>query len=167
MKNSLYRLSLLLVLLSLTAPAVAAADPARAAPGPDRGFLAFLDSMQKNPVPMAAASKGKGPGGGVSEMALCTASASCGGDPGVYCEDHTSPANCSGVDQNCGWGQRGYVTCNGVTTYCPDDCDPCPDGWCDGASYCAWACHPCPYNYTCMQQYCSDDCQCRFDICSP
>lgn len=165
MKNSLYRLSLLLVLVSLASPVLAASEPARAAP--DRGFIAFLDSLQKNPVPLSAAAKAKGPGGGVSEMALCTASANCGSDPGVYCEDHTSPANCSGVDQNCGWGQRGWVSCNGVTTYCPDDCDPCPEGWCDGADQCAWSCYPCPYNYNCMQQYCADDCQCRYDICSP
>jgi len=166
MKKMLYRLSLLAVLGSLVSPAMAATDPARAAPETDRGFLAFLAALQ-TPVPMAAASKGKGPSGGVSEMALCSASASCGSDPGLYCEDDTSPANCTGVDRNCSVWQQGYVSCNGVTTWCPNDCDECPTGWCDGADACATSCYPCPYSYNCNYTYCSDDCQCRYDICSP
>ena len=66
MKKMLYRLSLLAILGSLIFPALAAADPARAAPGTDRGFLAFLTALQ-TPAPMTAASKGKGPSGGVTE----------------------------------------------------------------------------------------------------
>ncbi len=30
---------------------------------------------------------------------------------------------CSGEDRNCALGERGYVTCAGVTTLCPS---PCP-----------------------------------------
>jgi hypothetical protein len=164
MKKILHRLSLLVVLVSLASPALAATDAARAAPGADRAFLAFLATFQAQ-TPMAAASK-KGPGGGVGALALCHASANCWDGSSRYCEDHTNPANCTGVDSSCP-GQSGYVSCNGSTSWCPPCPDPCPSGWCDGADACAWACHPCPYNYTCNQTYCSDDCQCRFDICSP
>jgi len=162
MKKMLYRLSLLLVLVSLVLPAMAAAEPARAAP--DQEFLAFLSALQ-NPAPMAAAAKGKGPGGGVSEMALCTASASCGSDPGLYCEDHTSPANCTGVDQSC--PQRGYVTCDGVTTWCPE-CPGCPSNWCTRDYQCYQSCYPCAPIYTCEDYpYCTDYCDCQWSTCPP
>ncbi len=162
MKKMLYRLSLLTILVSLVSPALAAADPARAAP--DRGFLAFLNALQA-PVPMAAAAKGKDPSGGVSAMSLCSATASCGSDPGLYCEDNIDPANCTGVDRNCSVGQQGYVSCNGVTTWCPNDCDGCPAGWCDGETDCANNCYPCNYTYTCNPTYCTDRCKCNFATC--
>lgn len=167
MKKMLHRLSLLAVLVSLVSPALAATDPARAAPGTDRAFLAFLATFPgQTPVPMAAASK-KGPSGEVGAMSLCNASATCWDSSGLYCEDHNNPANCTGVDSNCSAWQQGYVSCNGVTTWCPACPDLCPPGWCDGADACASSCYPCPYNYTCNETYCADDCQCRYDICSP
>lgn len=165
MKKVLYRLSLLLVVVSLVHPAMAAAEPARAAPSPDRGFLAFLNALQ-NPVPMAAAAKGKGPGGGVSQMSLCTASASCGSEPGLYCEDDTNPANCVGVDQNC--PQQGYVTCDGVTTWCPNACPTCPGDWCTRDYQCYLSCYPCAPIYTCYDYpSCSDYCDCQWSTCPP
>lgn len=46
-------------------------------------------------------------------QAVCKAD--CGALPDVSC----SGTSCSAMDRNCGAGQRGYVECNGVRTYCP------------------------------------------------
>lgn len=70
----------------------------------------------------------KGPRLGMAK-ALCDATANCGSGVTRFCEDNTSPANCTSVDSNCSIGQRGYVSCNGVTTFCP----VCP---CDGTPAC-------------------------------
>lgn len=39
---------------------------------------------------------------------------------------------CSAVSRNCAINERGYVTCDGVTTYCEEDCGtgppPCEEG---------------------------------------
>ena len=63
----------------------------------------------------------------------CSASANCWNDTVVSCSDSSSPCDCTGVDSSCSAGQRGYVRCNGVTTYCP----VCPTG------DCAQQCKPC------------------------
>ena len=57
----------------------------------------------------------------VAEKALCTATASCGAYS-ISCSSNVSVNSCSSADRNCSAGQRGFVTCNGVTTQC--DC-PC------------------------------------------
>ncbi len=56
------------------------------------------------------------------QQSVCTAEASCGGDPPLSCSGNST---CSTVDRNCDIGQRGSVTCDGVTTYCP--LCPCDD----------------------------------------
>lgn len=58
------------------------------------------------------------------EKAACTASC---GSTSVTCS-YTPPATCVAVDRNCSANQRGYVTCNGVTTYCPTACPICTEG---------------------------------------
>lgn len=60
----------------------------------------------------------------VGEKAECTAS--CGTYGSMSCPAGTT--TCSAVNRDC--PQRGYVTCNGVTTYCPscttqDHCYEC------------------------------------------
>jgi hypothetical protein len=45
----------------------------------------------------------------------CWAAATCSGGGSVSC---SGSATCSSVDASCP-SQRGYVTCDGVTTYCP------------------------------------------------
>ena len=72
-------------------------------------------ATQEIGVPVAAKRPRMGP-----EKAACTATAVC----------ETSTVSCSGtstcttVDRNCDNGERGRVTCNGVTTLCPTRC-PC------------------------------------------
>lgn len=56
------------------------------------------------------------------QLSICTAQASCGEYPAVSCEGNST---CSAVDRNCDIGERGSVTCDGVTTYCP--LCPCDD----------------------------------------
>ncbi|HRC86802.1 MAG TPA: hypothetical protein PK413_14435 [Thermoanaerobaculia bacterium] len=53
----------------------------------------------------------------------CTVTANCGGST-ITCS--VSGTSCSGQDQNCAAGQRGFITCNGTTTWCP--VCPCPEG---------------------------------------
>jgi hypothetical protein len=49
---------------------------------------------------------------------------SCG-STSVSCSSDTSSVSCSGINRNCAAGERGRVTCNGVTTWCPL-CPPPP-----------------------------------------
>lgn len=58
---------------------------------------------------------------GSGEKALCNATASCG-SYSISCSGNLSSSSCSAADRNCSAGERGHVTCDGVTTYC--DC-PC------------------------------------------
>lgn len=55
------------------------------------------------------------------QMSACTATAACVSGT-VSCSGNSS---CSAVDSNCNIGQRGQVTCDGVTTLCP--LCPCDD----------------------------------------
>jgi hypothetical protein len=55
------------------------------------------------------------------QMSACTAIAACASGT-VSCSGNSS---CSAIDSNCDAGQRGKVTCDGVTTLCP--LCPCDD----------------------------------------
>jgi hypothetical protein len=75
-----------------------------------------LEAIFTSPAPISAA---------VVAKATCTAN--CGGTATVSCS-YTPPATCVAVDRNCP-SQRGYVSCNGATTYCPATCtEPCTEG---------------------------------------
>lgn len=63
--------------------------------------------------------------GGSLAKALCTATAACESGT-VYCEGNASSTSCSAVDRNCDFDERGHVTCDGNTTWCPTNC-PCTD----------------------------------------
>ena len=56
------------------------------------------------------------------QLSICNAQASCGENAPVSCGGNST---CSAVDRNCDAGQRGSVTCDGVTTLCP--ICPCDD----------------------------------------
>lgn len=56
------------------------------------------------------------------EKSTCTASC---GSYNVTCT-YTAPSTCTAVDRNCPTTQ-GYVTCNGVTTFCTPSCG-CTEG---------------------------------------
>jgi hypothetical protein len=61
-------------------------------------------------------------------MTKSTCIASCGSTT-VSCS-YTAPSTCTAVDRNCP-STQGYVTCNGVTTYCSQTCTTttiCQDG---------------------------------------
>ncbi|HEX4965303.1 MAG TPA: hypothetical protein VF173_31125 [Thermoanaerobaculia bacterium] len=62
------------------------------------------------------------------EKSLCNATANC--SPGtVSCGGNNSVTSCSAADRNCAVGERGHVTCDGVTTWCPTTCPaPCSTG---------------------------------------
>lgn len=60
----------------------------------------------------------------LGEKALCTATANCESGT-VSCQGNNSTTSCSAIDRNCTAGQRGSVTCDGVTTYCPTTCPTC------------------------------------------
>lgn len=66
-----------------------------------------------------AAAGGRGKGGGGQEC-TCIATADCGTTT-ISCSDTTGPCQCESADRHC-LAQRGYVTCNGVTEYCPKPC---------------------------------------------
>jgi hypothetical protein len=59
---------------------------------------------------------------------LCSATANC--DTGtVTCQGNNSTTSCSAADRNCDIGERGHVTCDGVTTSCATACPaPCSTG---------------------------------------
>jgi hypothetical protein len=153
----------------LVSPAMAEADPpqkARALSAADRAFLAYLATLPISPEPAASAPAAKRSKRPPTEKALCSATASCG-SYNISCEGNNSTASCTAVDRNCDVGQRGRVTCDGVTTLCTEECPGCPPGWCDDEENCAWNCYPCAYTYSCNETYCTDRCRCHFATCPP
>ena len=123
MKRMVFGLSLALAALGfLGSPAsTSAAGPQRQGvqvrSTADQAFLASLASQP--PKGRAAAAKPQSGGG---EKALCSSTAACGGGVTVSCNSNSSTTSCSSADRSC--PERGHVTCNGVTTWCPDPC-PC------------------------------------------
>ena len=73
------------------------------------------------PQPGAVLAAAKRPRIGL-EKTLCTATANCGSGTTVSCHSNVNAANCSATDRNCSVGERGHVTCDGVTTSCPTAC---------------------------------------------
>lgn len=115
----------------------------------------FLDSLA---IPVEPISAARQPAFGTK--ALCTATASCGGGATVSCQGNNSTTSCSATDRNCSAGQRGRVTCDGVTTLCPTPC-PC-DLNCTAARLdCADICSPCPAIFSCSLSTCTFSCRCK------
>ena len=87
------------------------------------------------------------------EKALCTASANCDTGP-ISCSGNNSTTSCSAADRNCP-GERGHVTCDGITTWCPNICP--------SSSYCSqcdltgdcFACCKCDGGFGCARK-CAD-----------
>ncbi len=76
--------------------------------------------LLSTPEPIALGERRQAP------FVRCSATASCAPHTSVTCS-HSAPNTCVAVDRNCP-SQRGYVTCNGVTTYCPICPTACSDG---------------------------------------
>lgn len=70
----------------------------------------------------------KRPGAGL-EKALCSATANCESGT-ITCQGNNSTTSCSATDRNCTNGQRGSVTCDGVTALCPTTCPTTTIDWC-------------------------------------
>jgi len=123
MKRMVFGLSLALVAFGFFGSPAFAAGPqrqgVRAPSAADQEFLASLASHAPKGR-AAAAAKPSSSGGG--EKALCSATAACGGGVTVSCNSNSGVASCSSADRSC--PERGHVTCNGATTWCPDPC-PC------------------------------------------
>lgn len=118
MKVSAY---LLLLACTLAVPALAADGPA---PPPALGAEPLTTATGGSCAPpldgaLFAATGGKDGGG--SSLVTCTAD--CGPYTDVSC---TTSGTCVAVDRNCP-STPGYVTCNGVTTFCPS-CAVCTEG---------------------------------------
>lgn len=135
MKRMVLGIVLILATFGLvTSPAVAATDPqvAPALSATDQAFLASL-AMSGAPSPELVA---RNP---IRGKSVCSATATCGSSPPISCSSNVSGAHCSGTDQNCSLAVRGSVTCNGVTTQCPNACTTCPTF----AQQCADTCGSC------------------------
>lgn len=168
MKKMVLGLSLALAALGfLMSPAIAAADPPQTTPrilsAADQAFLVSLAAPAKPAAPTPAAKRPSG-----LEKALCSASATCWNSTTVSCEGNNSVTACVGVDSSCP-SQKGYVTCDGTTKWCPDcpSSGGCPTGWCtdQDEQNCAAGCYPCSYTFTCSSTNCTESCRCNFRTC--
>jgi hypothetical protein len=82
---------------------------------------ALPSSMPQN-EPLFAASRRTG-----MEKATCTAN--CSPDPYVTCSTANPTSSCVAADRNCAAGERGHVTCDGVTKSCATACPlTCTEG---------------------------------------
>jgi hypothetical protein len=70
-----------------------------------------------------AAAPGSGSGGEQASAPESLCVTDCGDSPDLTCEG----ATCTSVERDCAAGQRGYLVCDGVTTYCPT-CPVCESG---------------------------------------
>ena len=95
-----------------------------------------------------------------ADRCFCSAFADCAEFTDKSCSDSTNPCSCTSQDRNCSLMKRGYVRCNGVTTYCGPkcsfpNCDPtCPGRSCTFDSDCSN--NPCPQG-SCREGQCSCD----------
>ena len=163
MKKSALAVSLVLAALILVSPALAETNASKSDQKlsvADRDFLASLARM----VPLEPASAAAKEPPPIGENALCDATAFCWDGSTRHCYGNSSSVSCTAVDSNCP-SQRGYVRCDGVTTYCPACPVTCPEGWCEGELDCAMSCSPCNYTYTCNATYCTDFCKCKWATC--
>jgi hypothetical protein len=149
----------------LLSPALAETKEPQAARTLSAADRAFLASLARMPIAPAPAAKRPGDDPPIGENALCSATAYCWDGTTRSCQGNNSTTSCTAVDSNCP-GQRGYVTCDGATTYCPT-CPPgeCGEDWCQDEDNCASSCYPCDYTYTCNPTYCTDRCRCIFSTC--
>lgn len=116
-------LGLLVLLPALTLGAAAgAAEPAALAAQPAGGPLVCGEPASTAGLFEAKGGPGKGGGG----ECFCLVRATCHDESTVSCSDSTSPCDCHAVDSDCDFGTRGYVSCNGITTWCPECPSSCP-----------------------------------------
>ena len=150
MKKMVLGISMSLAALVFLVPSAMAASPPQGAPS----LHAFLASLA-TPAPVTAAKRPA-----IQGKSLCTASATCKDSSTVNCSGNNSTTSCSAADYAC--PEIGHVTCDGVTTWCPNTtCIDC------GAleQSCSWGCNPCNYNFSCDPSTGDWDCRCIFQGC--
>lgn len=156
-RNHGLNLVVALVILSLFSLPAMAANPPQAGTALSDADQAFIASLA---IPGAPTPTARPPRSG--EKALCSAAASCNDGTIVSCTGNNSTTSCSASDRNCAVGERGHVTCDGVTTVCPT---PCPVD-CDQLEWnCASGCYPCDYNFSCDPSTGFHSCRCLFRTC--
>lgn len=165
MKKIVLAFSLAVATLVLVSPALAETNDSQPDRKPSAADQAFLASLARQvPINPASAAARKPDEPPIGENALCDATAFCWDGSTRHCYGNNSTVSCTAVDSSCP-SQRGYVTCDGVTTWCPPCPDTCPPDWCEGDSECAMNCAPCDYTYTCNATYCTDFCRCKWSTC--
>lgn len=89
-----------------------------------------------------------------ADRCSCSADADCGSYSDLWCSDSTNPCSCTSQDRNCSAGRRGFVRCNGSTTYCGPVCggalvcdQTCSGRPCSSSSQCG--------NGNCPQGFCA------------
>ena len=141
MKKMVLGISMSLVLFGFLVSPAAAATPQRSVPALGV-FLASLGTPASVPMAKRPPIQGK---------SLCTATANCGTSSPISCSSNTSISSCSAADQNCGAGQRGFVTCDGITTQCP----ACPVDCDELEAQCGISCDPCSIKtFSCVPYRC-------------
>lgn len=157
MKKVVLGLSLALVTLGFLVSPAMAADPPQAPLALSTADQAFIASLALPGAPTPAARPPRG-----TTKALCSAAASCNDGTLVSCTGNNSTTSCVGADRNCSVGERGHVTCDGVTKWCAT---PCPVD-CDQLEWnCSSSCYPCNYNFTCDPATGDWSCRCIFRTC--
>jgi hypothetical protein len=154
MKKMVFGISMTLAVLGFLASPTSAVSRPQGGPS----LSAFLASLS-TPAPVPAAKRPA-----LTGKALCTASANCGAGGTISCEGNNSTTSCSAADQSCSH-QRGFVSCDGVTTVCPNAC-PCAADFCDvKEANCDARCSGCEYNFDCNPDACTSFCHCIFSTC--
>jgi hypothetical protein len=142
------RKALIIACIMLFVSALGFAQTPSAAPLPSEALAAILGQTSdcapaQNEVVLAADRPQSG-----QYKALCFALAYCASGT-VSCYGWNSVTSCSARDRNCSIGERGRVTCDGVTTYCPTACSQCEI--CDATGDCV-ACCRCAGGFGCVKQ---------------
>lgn len=151
MKKMALGVSMTLAALGLLVSPAMAARPSQSAPA----LSTFLASLA-TPTPVSAAKRPA-----IPEKSLCAAAANCAGGGTVSCSSNTSTSSCTAVDGNCAVNEPGHVTCDGVTTWCPNTCFNCDTL----EQECSWECNPCSYRFSCDPTTGDWNCRCIFQGC--
>ena len=149
MKKMVLGVFMILACLIFLVPPATAATVSHGVPA----LSDFLASLA--PAPADAAKRPA-----IQGKSLCTATANCQGGGTVSCSGNNSPTSCSAADYAC--PEIGHVTCDGVTTWCPNT--TCFDCATEEAN-CASGCDPCSYTFTCNQSTQTSHCHCNLRGC--
>lgn len=101
--------------VALLGAVCASAEPVCNSDANDLSWLLPAPEVTVDPAGVALA---EAAGRGVPQRTV-TCTADCQNGTSVSC---TASTNCSAIQRDCSVGERGHVTCNGVTTTCGNTC---------------------------------------------